>query len=74
MSCNITEYIENVNLNCNNDLLIVKDNCKIICMMSVLVLLDRCSDWLKLMNLDKQLEEIVKWCYYKKLETEMQIS
>ena len=67
-NCNVLELFNNVTSNCNNDIEVVKDECKIICLMSIAKALDMC--YFELFNtvLLDQMKDIIKWCYYQKYE------
>ena len=41
-NCNVLELFNNVTPNCGNDIKVVKDECKIICLMSIAKALDMC--------------------------------
>ena len=70
-NCNVLELFTNVTSNCGNDIEVVKDECKIICLMSIakaLKALDMC--YFELFNtvLLDQIKNITKWCYYHPLK------
>ena len=46
---------------------IVRDECNIMCMTAILVVINNCLDFIKLINIDIELENVIKWCYYKKV-------
>ena len=72
MNCeNFTNYIDNVNDICGNDIAVVKDECNIICMTSIMILINHCLNFLKVINIETELEQIIEWCYYKKVENEI---
>ena len=67
-NCNVLELFNNVTSNCNNDIEVVKDECKIICLMSIAKALDMCYFELFNTALLDQMKDIIKWCYYQKYE------
>ena len=66
--CDILQLFQNITNNCDNDMEIIEDNCKVICMVSIVKALDLC--YFEIMNtgLLDNLKEIIKFCYYKKYE------
>jgi hypothetical protein len=42
-NCNVLELFNNVTSNCNNDIEVVKNECKIVCLMSIAKALDMCA-------------------------------
>ena len=69
MDCNFTQHIQEMNNICGNDIEIVRDECNIICMTQIMVVINSCLDFLKLINIDVELENIIKWCYFQKVES-----
>jgi hypothetical protein len=67
-NCNVLELFNNVTSNCDNDIEVVKDDCKIICLMSIAKALDMCYFELFNTALLDQMKDIIKWCYYQKYE------
>ena len=67
-NCNVLELFNNVTSNCDNDIEVVKDECKIICLMSIVKALDMCYFELFNTALLDQMKDIIKWCYYQKYE------
>ena len=66
MNCdNFTNYINTVNNVCGEDVILVMNNCNTYCLLSVVHLLNNCLDFLVNIKLDKQLENIVEYCYNK---------
>tara|TARA_Y100000593_G_C4229046_1_gene295982 strand:- start:364 stop:591 length:228 start_codon:yes stop_codon:yes gene_type:complete len=72
MCDNITEIINNVNENCQYENLIeIKETCPVICLTSLLFLYNNCMDFmLQNIELKEQLNQIITWCYFRKVETE----
>ena len=67
MSCsNFTNYVDTINNVCETDIIIVvMDECQSYCLLSIVYMLNSCLDFLKIMNLDKELENIIKFCFNK---------
>ena len=65
--CNM-DIFKNITLNCQNDLEVIKDNCKVICLASIVKGLDMCYFSILDTGLMNQFKSIIKWCYYKKEE------
>ena len=69
-NCNILEVFQNISNNCSNDISIAEDQCKVICIISVMKGVEMCSSYLFETGLLDQLKELVKYCVYKKYETD----
>ena len=69
-NCNILEVFKNISNNCSNDLSIAEDQCKVICIISVMKGIEMCSSHLYETGLLDQLKHLVKYCVYKKYETD----
>ena len=69
MLCEFNEIIEEINNNCENDLHVIKDTCRVICLSSIVKAMDYC--YFKMLNtgLMEQMKEVIKYCYYKKNES-----
>jgi hypothetical protein len=67
-NCNVLELFNNVTSNCDSDIKVVKDECKIICLMSIAKALDMYYFELFIAALLDQMKDIIKWCYYQKYE------
>ena len=66
MSCdNFTHYIDNIDLSCGQSIPVIMGSCEIVCMMNIVLLLNECLDFLKLMNLNTELQHLVEFCYNK---------
>ena len=66
--CDILQLFQNITNNCDNDMAIIEDNCKVICMVSIVKALDLCYFEILDTGLLDNLKEIIKFCYYKKYE------
>ena len=66
--CDILEVFQNITNNCSNDLLIAQDQCKVICIISIMKGIELCSDYLFETGLLNQLKDLIKYCVYKKYE------
>ena len=67
-NCDILEVFQNITNNCSNDLLIAQDQCKVICIISIMKGIEMCSDYLFETGLLNQLKDLIKYCVYKKYE------
>ena len=67
-NCDILSVFSNITNNCSNDILIAQDQCKVICIISIMKGIELCSDYLFETGLLNQLKELVKYCVYKKYE------
>ena len=67
--CDIVDIFKNITNNCSEDISIAEDECKLICIISVMKGIDMCSSYLFEAGLLSQLKELVKYCVYKKYAT-----
>ena len=68
MDCNFKEIINNITNNCDNDLEVIKDTCKVICLSSIIKALNYCYFEMLDTGLMEQMKDVIKYCYYKKNE------
>ena len=66
--CDILSIFQNITNNCSNDILIAQDQCKVICIISIMKGIELCSDYLFETGLLNQLKDLIKYCVYKKYE------
>ena len=69
MDCDFKDIINNITKNCENDIDVIKDTCKVICMSSIVKALDMCYFQMLQTGLIEQMRDIIKFCYYKKYES-----
>jgi len=67
--CDIVDVFENITKNCSEDISIAEDECKLVCIISVMKGLDMCANYLFEAGLLTQLKDLVKYCVYKRYET-----
>lgn len=63
MCDNFTNYINNINNVCGENINNVVQECNIACMISIVEILNNCLSYLININFDKQLEYIISYCY-----------
>ena len=63
MCNNFTDYINNINLICGQDINNVVEYCNIPCMMEIVNILNNCLIQLTNINYQNQLEYIISYCY-----------
>lgn len=63
MDCDLKEIINNITHNCETDIEIIKDNCKVICLISITKALNMCYFQMMETGLLEQMKEILKYCY-----------
>ena len=65
MSCeNFTNYIDTINEACGDDgVSRVVSDCHVECMLSIMLLINNCLEFLHLIALDVELEQIVEYCF-----------
>ena len=68
MDCNFKDIIHNITKNCDNDMEVIKDTCKVICMSSIVKALNYCYFEMLDTGLIEQMKDVIKFCYYKKNE------
>ena len=66
--CDILSVFSNITNNCSNDILIARDQCEVICIISIMKGIELCSDYLFETGLLNQLKDLIKYCVYKKYE------
>ena len=69
LECNIIEVFHNISTTCSNDIEFARDDCKLFCMISVMRGIEMCSKELFNVGLLDNLKELIKWCVYKKYES-----
>lgn len=67
MECsqNFTSYIDNINAVCGQNIIQVMDGCQRDCMLVIVMVLQSCLEDLIKIRFDKQLENIVDFCFNK---------
>jgi len=64
--CDIVSVFQNITDNCDNDYHVAEDECKVICIISIMKGINMCSDYLFETGLLTQLKNLVKHCIYNK--------
>ena len=67
--CNIIEVFHNISTTCSNDIDFARDECQLFCIISVMKGIEVCSKELFNVGLLEQLKDLIKWCVYKKYES-----
>ena len=65
-----TLNIHNITANCSNDIEVARDECKVICIISIVKGIEVCSEYLFDSGLLDQLKDLVKHCVYKRYTIE----
>tara|TARA_R110000868_G_scaffold7086_3_gene38809 strand:- start:262 stop:468 length:207 start_codon:yes stop_codon:yes gene_type:complete len=63
MDCDLKGIINNITHNCETDIEIIKDNCEVICLISITKALNMCYFQMMETGLLEQMKEILKYCY-----------
>tara|TARA_R110000803_G_scaffold5545_1_gene18268 strand:+ start:1704 stop:1910 length:207 start_codon:yes stop_codon:yes gene_type:complete len=63
MDCDLKGILNNITHNCETDIEIIKDNCKVICLISITKALNMCYFQMMETGLLEQMKEILKYCY-----------
>jgi len=64
--CDIVGVFKNITENCSNDLEIAQDECKLLCIISVMKGVNMCNRYLFETGLLTQLKDLIKHCIYNK--------
>ena len=64
--CDFKEIIHNITNNCDNDLEVIKDTCKVICLSTIVKALNFCYFQMLDTGLMEQMKDVIKYCYYEK--------
>jgi len=66
MNCNnLNDYVSTINYLCGDNITDVIYECDKICMMSIVSILNSCLEDLVSIKFDKELENIINFCYNK---------
>lgn len=68
LNCDIISVFHNISITCTNDLLVAEDECKVICIISVMKGIEMCATELYNVGLLENLKSLIKFCVYKKYE------
>ena len=63
MDCDLKGILNNITHNCETDIEIIKDNCEVICLISITKALNMCYFQMMETGLLEQMKEILKYCY-----------
>ena len=63
MDCDLKGILNNITHNCETDIEIIKDNCELICLISITKALNMCYFQMMETGLLEQMKEILKYCY-----------
>jgi len=66
--CDFKDIVQNITYNCDEDMEVIKDHCKVICLISITKALNMCYFQMLNTGLMEQMKDIIKFCYYKKSE------
>ena len=64
MECNLADAINNITETC--DMEVIKDNCKVLCLISINHVLVNCYFQIFQTGLLENMKNIIKYCYWKK--------
>tara|TARA_R110000824_G_scaffold340739_3_gene527238 strand:- start:8377 stop:8835 length:459 start_codon:yes stop_codon:yes gene_type:complete len=66
MSCeNFTNYVDTINNLCGVSISNIMESCNSYCLLSIIHLINNCLKFIVVLELDKELEGIVEFCYNK---------
>ena len=66
LQCDLISIFQNITTNCSNDIEVARDECKVICIISIMKGIKVCSEYLFDSGLLDQLKDLVKHCVYKR--------
>jgi hypothetical protein len=66
LQCDVLSIFHNTTTNCSNDIEVARDECKVICIISIMKGIKVCSEYLFDSGLLDQLKDLVKHCVYKR--------
>jgi hypothetical protein len=66
MECNLADAINNITETCDKDMEVIKDNCKVLCLISINHVLVNCYFQIFQTGLLENMKNIIKYCYWKK--------
>jgi hypothetical protein len=70
LQCDWLSIFLNTTTNCSNDIEVARDECKVICIISIMKGIEVCSEYLFDSGLLNQLKDLVKHCVYKRYTIE----
>ena len=70
LQCDLISIFQNITTNCSNDIEVARDECKVICIISIMKGIKVCSEYLFDSGLLDQLKDLVKHCVYKRYTIE----
>ena len=59
-----------ISTNCSNDIEVARDECKVICIISIMKGMNVCSEYLFDSGLLNQLKDLIQYCVYKSYAVE----
>ena len=65
LPCDLLSVSHNITTNCSDDIEVARDECKVICIISIMKGIEVCSEFLLDSGLLNQLKDLVKYCVYK---------
>ena len=66
LQCDLLSIFHNISTNCSNDIEVARDECKVICIISIMKGIEVCSEYLFDSGLLNGLKDLVKHCVYKR--------
>ena len=70
LQCDLLSIFHNISTNCSNNIEIARDECEVICIISIMKGIEVCSEYLFDSGLLSQLKDLVQHCVYKKYTVE----
>jgi hypothetical protein len=70
LRCDLLSIFHNISTNCSNDIEVARDECKLVCIISIMEGTEVCSKYLFDSGLLNQLKDLVQYCVYKSYAVE----
>jgi hypothetical protein len=70
LQCDLLSIFHNISTNRSNDIEVAQDECKVICIISIMKGIEVCSEYLFDSGLLNQLKDLIQYCVYKSYAVE----
>jgi len=65
MCDNVMELVYDITKNCDNDLSVVQDECKAVCLVTLAAGVNECANFFDTNHLLTHIKDVLNFCYYK---------
>ena len=70
LQCDLLSTFHKITTNCSNDIEVARDECKVICIISIMKGIEMCSKYLCDLGLLDQLKDLLQHCVYERYTIE----